>query len=70
MIPKDDNYSIFTVRNEVAKVVFSQAGVCPQEGCLVLGGGLFLRGAWSRGVPGPGGGVLLPGRGWYPSMMH
>ena len=50
---------IITVRNEVAKVMFSQACVCPQgEGCLVPGGG-----AWSRrGVSGPGG-VPALGRG-------
>ena len=29
--------NIFIVRNEVAKVIFSQACVCPQEGCLVRG---------------------------------
>ena len=58
---------IITVRNEVAKVMFSQVCVCPPGGCLVLGG------AWSRGVPGPGGllwegdvcsgGSLVQGRG-------
>ena len=39
----------FTVRNEVAKVMFSQVSVCPQ--------GVCSRGAWYGG-PGPGG--LIP----------
>ena len=64
------NISLNTVRNEFAKVMFSQACVCPQgglpgpRGCMVL---VCL--VW--GVSGPGGvvqGVSGPGVGWYPSM--
>ena len=52
---------MFTVRNEVAKVMFLHLCVCPQGGvCLVPGG------AWSRG-PCPGGGGV-PGPEGYPSM--
>ena len=42
-------YRIFTVRNEVAKVMFLQVSVCPQRG-----------GAWSRGGSAPGWGVGIP----------
>ena len=53
--------SLITVRNEVAKVMFLQVSVCPQEG-----------GAWSRGVPGPRGYLVRGGAWswgvWYPSM--
>ena len=68
-------FYIITVRNEVAKVMFLQACVCPrggwgvggawsQGGCLVpgrsaLGGCLVSGGTWFQGVPGPGG--LLQG---------
>ena len=60
--------SLVTVRNEVAKVMFSQACVCPQWGgvsvprgvCFRGEGGVCSRGVWSggvwsRGVSGPGG---------------
>ena len=47
--------TIFTVLNEVAKVMFLQVSVCPQGRCLVRGG------IWSRGVPGPGGGAWSQG---------
>ena len=61
---------IFTIRNEVAKVVFLQECVCPQRGtwsrgvsapggCL-LQGGVCSGGAWSWRVPGLGGGVFAP----------
>ena len=68
---------IFTVRNEVAKVVFLQVCVCPQRatwsrgvsapgGCLLpggvcSGGCLVLGGAWSWQVPGLGGCVCSGG---------
>ena len=61
---------IVTVRNEVAKVMFLQACVCPQGevcsgGCL-LPGGLLLGvsvpgGVCSQGVSAPSGVGLLPG---------
>ena len=51
--------SIFTACNEVAKVMFSQACVCPQGGAWYGGvpgpGGVCLGGAWSQGVSGPRG---------------
>ena len=48
--------SLITVRNEVAKVMFLQVSVCPQEGgCLVSWGAWSQGGTWSGGVPGPGG---------------
>ena len=40
---------MFTVRNEVAKVIFLQVCVCPQ------GGGAWLGGSGPGGVPGPRG---------------
>ena len=49
------NNRIITVRNEVAKVMFLQACVCPQGGCLLLGGV-----SAPRGVSAPGGGVGIP----------
>ena len=66
---------LITVRNEVAKVMFLQACVCPQGGCLLRGGaprGCLLQGdVCSRGVSTLGGvrsrtvsapgGCLLPG---------
>ena len=50
---------IITVRNEVAKVMFLQASVCPRGGggCLVPAGCLVPGGVCSVGggvVPGPG----------------
>ena len=65
---------IITVRNEVAKVMFSQACVCRRGGggvsgpggCVVPGrsapGGVCSKGgAWSQGGPGPGPrGVCIP----------
>ena len=45
-------------------------------GCLVLGGGLLRWGAWSRGVPGPGGAWWRPpltataAGGTHPTGMH
>ena len=62
-------FLLITVCNEVAKVMFLQACVCPQGGCLLSGGGLLLGGvsAPGGGVPGPGGvrsgGVPAPRRG-------
>ena len=64
---------VITVRNEVAKVMFLHACVCPQgrgsapEGCLLEGG------AWSWGWGVCSRGCLVPGGvcswgGWYPSM--
>ena len=57
---------VITVRNEVAKVMFLHACVCPQgrgsapEGCLLEGGCLVLGvGGLLQGVPGPGGCLLL-----------
>ena len=48
---------MFTVRNEVAKVMFLQVSVILlMGGCLVLVGG-----AWSWGVPGPRGCLVLGG---------
>ena len=49
--------TIFTVRNEVAKVMFLHLCVCPQGGMPGLGDGGSGRGRW----PGPGGGCLVPG---------
>ena len=66
--------SFFTVRNEVAKVIFLQVcirGKVPGPGGTPRGGlllGVWSRGvcprgdAWSWGVPDPGGVI------WYPSM--
>ena len=48
---------LFTVRNEVAKVMFFQVCVCPQGG--VCPWGVPAPG----GVPGPGGCLLLGGEG-------
>ena len=51
-------YCLITGRNEVlAKVIFSQACVCPQGGCLVPGGCLF----WGGSSKCFGGGVFLGG---------
>ena len=71
--------NVVTVRNEVAKVMFLQASVCPQGGCLVPGGCLLRGSVCSWGVSTWGGCLLLGGcllqggwvsapRGWYPSM--
>ena len=49
--------AIVSVRNEVAKVMFSQACVCPQGGVPGPRGVGLLPG----GVPGPGGVCLVPG---------
>ena len=60
-------FYIITVRNKVAKVIFSQACVCPRWGGACSGGGVPGPGgcAWSRGsAPGGGAGprgVLGPG---------
>ena len=58
--------NFITVRNEVAKVMFSQACVCPQGGACFRGGACSWGGVWSQGVPATGG-VPGPGGG-YPSM--
>ena len=52
---------VFTIHNEVVKVMFLQVCVCPQGGCLVLGG------AWSGGSALGGfcsWGCLVPGGAW------
>ena len=56
----DVYFSLITVRNGVAKVMFSQACVCPQGGVCLVGGV-----AWSQGVGCmvPGWGCMAPGWG-------
>ena len=63
--------------NEVwGKVICLQVCICPQGGRLVLGGCLIPGGAWSRGVPGPGGCLVETPRtataagGTRPTGMH
>ena len=62
------NLAVFTVHNEVAKVMFLRVSVCPQGGGIpaCLAGGILaagLRGvAWSGGLSAPGG-VSAPGGG-------
>ena len=64
------------MRNEAAKVKFSQVSVCPQGGSApeggLLGGVSAPGGSGPRGVSAPGGsgpgGVPGPRGGWYPSM--
>ena len=60
--------SIFTVRNEVAKVMFIQVCVCPQGRVLGLGGVPGTGGGSALllgvGVPGLGGGLLWGGGAW------
>ena len=60
-------FTVITVRNEVAKVMFLQVCVCPRGGGC-LGGSAPRGGAWSwggsaprgvGGVPGPQGGWLV-----------
>ena len=57
--------NVVTVRNEVAKVMFLQACVSPQGGCLLGGGGCLLGGGGGclllGGVCSQGGGHLLGG---------
>ena len=67
---------IFTVRNEVAKVMFLQVCVCPQGrgvpgpgGIWSWGWGLLLGGGHLVPVgSAPGGGGAWSQKGWYPSM--
>ena len=57
--------TIITVRNEVAKVMFSQACVCPRGGGVSAPGGcLVWGGVWSRGC------LLLRGSGGELVSQH
>ena len=64
-------FGLITVLNEVAKVIFSQASVCPRGGGVSApagawsGGCLLLGDVCSRGVSAPGG-VSAPRGGLIP----